>query len=127
MCTADGVLINFPDQLPLHMMTLVEQTDTTLIRQPMAYWLRLTPEQSMLQHQWEPWSNQIKSNVALNCTLNFDEKQSQEDYEMCWDEQNRKAFPLITEDIYLGPQGVAAAVTLPPKLKHITLTIGKGH
>ncbi len=79
-----------------------------------------------------------KSNLALHCTLNSDEKQPQEDYEMCWDKQiNRKAFPQITEDIYWGPQGAATAVMQPPKLKQwfqvphstprVTLMIGKGH
>ncbi len=55
MCTADGVHINVPDQSPLHMMTIMEQTATSQIQQPEAYWLRLTPEQSMLQHHWQQW------------------------------------------------------------------------
>lgn len=74
--------------------------------------------------------------LSLHCTLKFDETQSDTDYEECWNEQiNSRHFHLITEDIYVGPQGAAAVVRLPDQLSqwfqvknsvpHVTVMMAK--
>lgn len=68
----------------------------------------------------------------------YDETQQHTDYKECWTELiTGKILSVICQDLYVGPQGPAAAVTLPPELRpwfqvtssvpHVTLLIANGH
>lgn len=68
----------------------------------------------------------------------YDAEQSHTDYDACWKELiNTKHYSLVSNDIYVGPQGAAAAVTLPSELQewfqvqdstpHVTLLTAEGH
>ena len=143
MCTQDGLYLDFPDNSHVGMMPAVAQPDSTERLQPMVHWLKLIPDESHLKQAWEPWIR-MKIGAAetptlpLRCTMMFDADQSHVDYAHCWDELiNSKPFLLESEDIYLGPQGAAAAVKLPDDLRdwvqvsnstpHVTLLIAQGH
>ena len=146
MCTQDGLYLDFPDSPLTDMMPAVIQPETDKETQPIVYWARLTPDESHLRQTWKTWEPWIRTEMGaaqtptlpLHCTLMFDSDQSHADYEQCWDEQmNLRPFLLESEDIYLGPQGAAAAVKLPDDLNgwfqvsnstpHVILLIAQGH
>lgn len=142
MCSPDGIHISFPnqpqegdddalintgkrdsEQLPIN--GLLDKTDPA----------RVYVETSLGAMQL---CNPTISSLALHCTLKFDPNQSDTDYEECWDQLvNKKQLLITTEDIYIGPQGGAAAVTLPEHLAqwfqvqnsvpHVTLLIEQGY
>jgi len=113
---------------------------------PLAYWLQLSPQESSLTLSWEEWEPWVQALVGksrtqqmpLHCTLQYDEHQGHTDYAECWMELiNKKQYSLISRDIFIGTEGAAAAVTLPPELlewyqiqdsaPHITLMTANGH
>ncbi|CAI5657156.1 unnamed protein product [Oreochromis niloticus] len=146
MCTPDGLYVDFPQEEIHRMMPTQTEKEVERQMQPLVYWLQLTPEESMLKQEWTKWKIWVQTQMGeveevrlpLHCTLLFDGNHRFKDYEACWDELlNKKPFLITSEDIYIGPQGAAAAVTLPDELKdwfqvqnsvpHITLLIAQGH
>nr|XP_033494259.1 uncharacterized protein LOC117264429 isoform X1 [Epinephelus lanceolatus] len=143
MCTQDGLYLDFPDEPPQHMMSQLPQ-DVTEKQQALAYWLRLTPEESHLQQKWTEWEEWIRmhydtahtSTLPLHCTLMYDKDQTHVDYQECWDAViNKKPCLITSEDTFMGLEGVAAAVRLPEDLSgwyqvptsHVTLLVAKGY
>ncbi|XP_046894207.1 uncharacterized protein LOC124479489 [Hypomesus transpacificus] len=113
---------------------------------PLAYWLQLAPQESSLIQLWEEWEPWVQALVGkprpqqmpLHCTLLYDEHQNYTDYADCWMELiNKKQYSIISQDIFVGPEGAAAAVTLPPELRewyhvqnsapHVPLMTTEGH
>lgn len=145
MCTQDGLYVDFPEDPSARMMPVQTQREKTNQVQPLVYWLRLMPKSRLLQewNTWKPWvqtqlEHAAEPQLPLHCTLLYDEQQKHKDYEECWEELiNRKPCYMVSQDVYIGPQGAAAAVTLPTDLKdwfqvenstpHVTLLVAKGH
>ncbi|KAL7405155.1 hypothetical protein ABVT39_024601, partial [Epinephelus coioides] len=145
MCTQDGLYLDFPDEPPQSMMSQLPQ-GTADKQQALAYWLQLTPEDSHLKQkltEWERWirmhyDNANTPTLPLHCTLMYDRDQTHVVYQECWDAGiNKKPYLITSEDIFLGPEGVAAAVRLPEELSgwfrvpksmpHITLLVAKDY
>ncbi|XP_058241270.1 uncharacterized protein LOC131349629 [Hemibagrus wyckioides] len=54
----------------------------------------------------------------LHCTMCFDPDSTNEEYATLWSDMlEGKLFDVVTTDIFVGPQGLAAAVQLPNNLK----------
>ena len=149
MCTQDGLYIDFPEEPSSGMMAaLTRKEKTETLTKPLVYWLRLMAD-SNLYEEWERWKQWWHSSVdghilaaeptlPLHCTLMFDQDQSHKDYETCWDELiNKKEYHALIKNIYIGPQGAAAAVFLQPDLQewfqvkgstpHVTLVVADGY
>ncbi|KAL7374813.1 hypothetical protein ABVT39_007504 [Epinephelus coioides] len=145
MCTQDGLYLDFPDDSPHSMMSQLPQTSPEK-RQALAYWLQLTPEDSHLKQKWVEWEKWIcmhydtahTPTLPLHCTLMYDKDQTHVDYQECWDAViNKKPCLITSEDLFLGPEGVAAAVRLPDELSgwfqvsnstpHVTLLVAANY
>lgn len=141
MCTQDGLYLDFPDDPPQGMMSQLPQTAPEK-QQALVYWLQLSPTESHLKHKWAEWETWIRMHydtahtptLPLHCTLMYDKDQTHVDYQECWDAAiNKKPCLITSEDIFLGPEGVAAAVHLPEELSgwfqipnstpHVTLLV----
>ena len=112
--------------------------------QPAVYWIQWPPNSELI-HQWNTWKACVQRELPsasepqppLHCTMLYDETQQHTDYRECWKELvGGKIFSMVCQDLYVGPQGAAAAVILPPELRnwfqvanstpHVTLMVAVG-
>ncbi|KAL7384070.1 hypothetical protein ABVT39_023561 [Epinephelus coioides] len=145
MCTQDGLYLDFPDDPPQNIMSQLP-LGTTEKQQALAYWLQLAPEESHLKQAWTEWEVWIRLDydtahtptLPLHCTLMYDKDLTHVDYQECWDAViNKKPCLITSEDVFLVPEGVAAAVRLPEELSgwfqvpnstsHVTLLVAEGY
>lgn len=125
ICTQEGLKVDFPCDHTYRLVPVrvMEKIDT--LTQPAVYWIQWLPK-SELNQKWETWRNWTLKQMGavhkplslLHCTLMYDETQEHADYEKCWEEMiNKKPVYMFSLNIYVGPQGAAAAVYLLPKLQ----------
>ncbi|KAL7398715.1 hypothetical protein ABVT39_014011 [Epinephelus coioides] len=145
MCTQDGLYLDFLEEPPQNVMSQLP-LGTTEKQQALAYWLQLAPEESHLKQAWTKWEVWIRLHydtahtptLPLHCMLMYDKDLTHVDYQECWDVViNKKPCLITSEDMFLGPEGVAAAVRLSEELSgwfqvpnstpHVTLLVAEGY
>lgn len=144
LCTREGICVDIPDEVTCKLMMLSEDKSKPEVNRTVIYWLRWPCESKLLQ-EWEIWRDFVIERISqanepsmpLHCTLYYDKTGEDLDYEECWDEIiNSKVFELDAVNIYVGPEGAAAAINLSPALQpwfrvcdsypHVTLWVAEG-
>lgn len=144
-CTHNGLRVDFPDDVTHRIMMMNPEKRQLKLDQAVIYWVRVTDE-SKLKKEWSSWNTQITEcystwyipEMPTHCTLYYDQAGEDLDYAECWEELiNSKTFHINCLCVYVGPEGAAAAVSLPPALQewfqvqgscpHVTLVVAGGH
>lgn len=132
LCSADGLTVTFPDGTRMPCIGLA--TGGQYLIQPIEekyadiYWGMLQPEtpehKGILSTylQWKPWIALLEPYTSPpdppHVTLFYDRQQTdwyQDDFQ---DQLEGKKWSVATHNIYVAPEGVAAAVILTPEQSH---------
>ncbi|XP_077352255.1 uncharacterized protein LOC144001641 [Festucalex cinctus] len=146
MCTPDGIWVELPPKDSLPATTLMPLQAPREKQHYATVYSLLLAKTAPLLSDWKLWTEWIqkllphasKPSMPEHCTLFFDELQNYKDYEICWKEiMDNNCFYVHIVNIYVGPQGAAAAITLPLRAAiwfqvpnstpHMTLFVEKGH
>lgn len=121
-CSADGLLVEFPEIWQMSMTTekLMESTNTL----PTVYWLRYMEDHLVKNfNNWKLWIQHMRPDLAMvtdnvQCTLFYDLTNSNETYAENWaDLMECEMLNIGTGCYIIGPQGLAVEAKLNPSMK----------
>ncbi|KAL3968317.1 cyclic AMP-dependent transcription factor ATF-6 beta [Sarotherodon galilaeus] len=147
MCSADGLTVSLPGGMSLPCLEINSKNQYLLqnCEPPPAdiYWGRLVEEGILEQYQqWRPWIMSLavysSPRDPFHVTLFYDRDDDDVYREAFQSELEGQTWNVQTQNIYVGPEGVAAVVKLTDEqlswynmgsdsAPHITLAVHEGH